>query len=263
MNSNFQTSNNIFEFGFNRDYLKEMDCSFKTNEVVFNFPENNNIFESLKFEEFQSPKAIMDVDKDLFAFESEQDEFESLNCFNYEGSPSDSLNNVSNNQRAKKVNSSNTHPSLSIINQESYKKIETCDKLSIFDEDFSLEKECLDGDLNSFVEKLLNSTAVDYLKDLGIEVDEKTAQLLTLNKRKRKTKNQLKLLEVEYEKTQKWSKSFMKVLGDRLGMTVSSIYKWHWDQRSKTEKPVGANLTKKIRISSMSNSSAIKRVRTE
>lgn len=205
----------------------------------------------------------MNINKDLFAFESEQDEFESLNCFDYESSPSDSLNNNSNSQRSKKANFSNTDPSLSINNQESYRKIETCDKLIIFDEDFSLEKECLDGDLNSFVEKLLNSTAVDYLKDQGIEVDEKTAHLLTLNKRKRKTKDQLKLLEIEYEKTQTWSKSFMKVLSERLGMSVSSIYKWHWDQRSKTEKPVEVNSIKNVRISSMPKSFSHKRVRTE
>ena len=93
--------------------------------------------------------------------------------------------------------------------------------------------ECANGDLNLFVEKLLNSTGIDNLKEQGIEVDEPTKKLLTVNKRKRKTKKQVEYLQKEYNKNPNWSKEYMQKLADELNMTASSIYKWHWDQKNK------------------------------
>jgi hypothetical protein len=262
INNNFQTSYNIFEFEYNRDYLKDMDNAFKSNEMIFNFPENNNmICESFKHEYVHTSGFITETKKDLFEFE--QDEFDSMNYFNNESSPFDSLYNMASTQRPQNKNARSTDPSLSLIDQESCKKIDTCDKTSEIDEEFNLEKECLDGDLNSYVAKLLNSTAVDYLKEQGVEVDEKTAQLLTIKKRKRKTKAQVKQLEIEYEMNQDWSKCFMEVLGEKLNMCVSTIYKWHWDQISKIEKPIEINRPKTIRLSSMPKSSSNKRMKTK
>jgi hypothetical protein len=264
MNNIIQTSYNIFEFDYNRDYLKDMENAFKSNEMIFNFPENNNvIYESFKHEYVHISGVIMEPKKDLFEFKSEQDEFDSINYFNNVSSPFDSFYNMASTQRPQKENATNTDPSLSLIDQESCKKVDTCDKTSEIDEEFSLKKECLDGDLNSYVAKLLNSTAVDYLKEQGIEVDEKTAQLLTIKKRKRKTKAQVKQLEIEYEMNQDWSKSFMKALGEKLNMCVSTIYKWHWDQISKIEKPIEINRPKTIRLSSMPKSFSNKRVKAE
>lgn len=96
--------------------------------------------------------------------------------------------------------------------------------------------ECLNGDLNLFVEKLLNANPVEELRDQGVQIDDKTVELLTVNKRRRKTKAQIEILEKEYALNQDWDKAFMKVIGKRLGMSESSVYKWHWDQKHKGNK---------------------------
>lgn len=107
------------------------------------------------------------------------------------------------------------------------------------------KQECEFGDLNIFVEKLLNSTTAEYLKDQGIEVDDETIQKLSINKRKRKTKKQKELLDAEYTKNPNWSKSFMKNLAYELSISLSSIYKWHWDQRHKDEELAQTKSSKK------------------
>lgn len=110
------------------------------------------------------------------------------------------------------------------------------DKDSQIDESSKIYCESISGDLNIFVEKLLNSTAADYLKDQGIEVDDKTMQMLSINKRKRKTKNQIELLEAEYQRNPDWDKQFMQVLAHKLNMSPAAIYKWHWDQNHKSSE---------------------------
>jgi hypothetical protein len=106
------------------------------------------------------------------------------------------------------------------------------------------EYECKYGDLNAFVDKLLSSNPAEHFKEQGIDVDDETIQKLSINKRKRKTKKQKELLENEYRKNPDWSKSFMQGLADQLGMSLSSIYKWHWDQRNKVDGDSTTNSSK-------------------
>lgn len=51
--------------------------------------------------------------------------------------------------------------------------------------------------------------------------------------KKRKSKEQLKALEVEFAKNDDWSKEFMNELAKKLKLDASQVYKWHWDQISK------------------------------
>lgn len=37
----------------------------------------------------------------------------------------------------------------------------------------------------------------------------------------------------EYNKNSNWSKSFIKELAKKLGLTSTQVYKWNWDQRKK------------------------------
>lgn len=37
----------------------------------------------------------------------------------------------------------------------------------------------------------------------------------------------------EYNKNSTWSKSYIKELAKRLGLTATQVYKWNWDQRKK------------------------------
>ena len=258
INYNFSNKENIFEYGLGRDYLKEMAPSPKPNEFSFNFPEQNMFAEPCNFNEMQSPRSFRDFSEDLFAFESQQSEFESLNCLNLNNSPSEEASNMDNSDKtkAKSKTKSDTQLSVDFNNEGDFcKNIDTIsDRNNEEHVDPEFAKECESGDLNLFVEKLLNSTAVDYLKDQGIEVDDKTAQLLSIKKRKRKTKTQIQLLENEYKENPDWSKSFMQSLGAKLGMSASSIYKWHWDQRHKNDKPLD-NKKRKVRLSSMPSKS--------
>lgn len=48
-------------------------------------------------------------------------------------------------------------------------------------------------------------------------------------KRRRKNKEQVKVLAVEYDKNPKWTRPFMKELAKRTGLKPSQVYKWNWD----------------------------------
>ncbi len=250
MNNNYNSKNNFYEFSMGGDYLKEMDCN-KSGEIFFNFPEENMFSDPFKFDE-NAPK--MDFTDELFAFGSQQSDFESLNGFKMNDTPYEEGNSSesgSEKTKDKSKTKSETHLSHVDSNEEdSCKKIKTLIEKEDEEDNAEVASEAIEGDLNIFVEKLLNSTAVDYLKDQGIEVDDKTAQMLSVKKRKRKTKGQIQLLEAEYKQNPDWTKPFMQALGQKLGMSASSIYKWHWDQRHKNEKPCEEK-AKKLRLSSM------------
>jgi Homeodomain len=51
--------------------------------------------------------------------------------------------------------------------------------------------------------------------------------------RKKKTKEQTKLLENEYLKNPNWTRAYMKVLTTKIGLSQGQIYKWHWDQKKR------------------------------
>lgn len=51
--------------------------------------------------------------------------------------------------------------------------------------------------------------------------------------KKRKTKEQIKQLEIEFAKNDDWTKDFMNKIAQKLNLEPSQVYKWHWDQISK------------------------------
>ena len=52
-------------------------------------------------------------------------------------------------------------------------------------------------------------------------------------KRRRKNKEQVLVLQNEYSRSQNWSRQFMKELAKATGLKTAQVYKWHWDQRKK------------------------------
>eukprot|EP00347_Sterkiella_histriomuscorum_P001796 403370646 len=84
------------------------------------------------------------------------------------------------------------------------------------------------------------------------------------NKR-RKNKDQVKILQNEYSKQNNWTRPFMNDLAKRTGLKRSQVYKWNWDQKKKeieeqkmkmqyypseifqvTDTKTGKNLTKSV-----------------
>lgn len=257
--SNFDFSfNTNFEFSMGKDYMKEDEetCP-KPSQLVFNLSEPCRFSHPFRFDEdCSSPRE--DVEQ-LHFFSAQQNDLMSLNSFSVnDDGPALSLDHTmstGNTKTGSKRTFSNTNLTLS-LSPEDEMCCEDIESLSEKDEESNeyLAKECPDGDLNLFVQKLLNSTAVDYLKDQGIEVDDKTAKLLTVNKRKRKTKNQVQLLEAEYKDSSDWSKEYMQDLAVKLNMSPASIYKWHWDQKHKKDvKPKSNKKRDQKRVSKVAS----------
>ena len=43
----------------------------------------------------------------------------------------------------------------------------------------------------------------------------------------------MKILEIEYQKNQNWSREFTKLLAHKIGLSICQVYKWNWDQKKK------------------------------
>lgn len=251
MNNNISdfTFNNNFEFGLGRDYFKdEEEACLRPPQLVLSFSESCKFTHPFRFDEdCSSPR---EDEEQLHFFSAQQNDLMSLNSFNINDGPALTLDHTLSTGKTKpnsKRTCSNTNLSLSCAPEEEI----YCKEISQFtdkeaDECANIVEECANKDLNQVVDKLLTSTAVDYLKDQGIEVDDQTAQMLSVNKRKRKTKSQIQFLEAEYAKNSEWTKEYMKKLAEGMNISPSSIYKWHWDQKNKRDaKP--ARVTKKTR----------------
>jgi hypothetical protein len=52
-------------------------------------------------------------------------------------------------------------------------------------------------------------------------------------KRRRKNKDQVKILQNEYLKNPAWDRAYMKELAKKTGLKPSQVYKWNWDQKKK------------------------------
>lgn len=103
-------------------------------------------------------------------------------------------------------------------------------------ESMSFETSSIDFDsldLNEYVEQIINAKPIQGLIEEGVEIDSETLAQLQMNKRKRKSKDQLDALMVEYRKNPSWTKDDMKMLAAKLGMSLSQVYKWQWDQKKK------------------------------
>ena len=104
-------------------------------------------------------------------------------------------------------------------------------------ETFQSDINALDSDdLNKEVERIINSKPIESLLEEGILIDDNVIAELSVNKRRRKTKEQIKLLMEEYSRFQNWDKQDMDEIAGRLHMSFAQVYKWHWDQKKKSEK---------------------------
>jgi hypothetical protein len=56
----------------------------------------------------------------------------------------------------------------------------------------------------------------------------------SIHRRKRKNKDQIKILENEFEKDANWSREKMAYLSMKIGLSEGQIYKWNWDHRKKS-----------------------------
>jgi len=57
-----------------------------------------------------------------------------------------------------------------------------------------------------------------------------------IRKRRRKSAQQLKVLKVEFEKCQNWTKDQITQISNLTGLTESQVYKWCWDQKKKIDE---------------------------
>lgn len=63
--------------------------------------------------------------------------------------------------------------------------------------------------------------------------DSSDRQISDEEKRRRKNKEQVEILQNEYVRTANWTRGFMKELAKRTGLKSSQVYKWNWDQKKK------------------------------
>jgi hypothetical protein len=265
---NYSEENIDFDYSYGDQYGKDSQADFISSRMDFNqyndmvFGDQVNCFftNQAKFEpefELKNPQASVN-DKVNFEFNwNSQIHFESFNeiandkrCNSVDAKkPTEEVIEKNENKSNPSRACSDTNISVSLNHEDEHN--DECDSLSnsefVSDElSPEFEYECKHGDLNVYVEKLLSSNPAEYFKEQGIEVDEETMQKLSVNKRKRKTKAQKELLDAEYRKNQDWSKNFMQTLAKQLGMSPSSIYKWHWDQKNKDENETSTVSTKKV-----------------
>ena len=77
------------------------------------------------------------------------------------------------------------------------------------------------SDLNEQVEALLKKPRCE----IGNERE--------IKRRQRKNKDQLKVLDIEFQKNPHWDREYIRVMAQKLGLRECQIYKWHWDQIKK------------------------------
>lgn len=106
---------------------------------------------------------------------------------------------------------------------------ESSDSLPTIDSQIDFDK----LDLNEYVDQIINAKPIEGLIEEGVEIDSETLAQLQMNKRKRKSKEQIEQLMVEYERNPSWTKDDMKNLASEIGMSLSQVYKWQWDQKKK------------------------------
>ena len=54
-----------------------------------------------------------------------------------------------------------------------------------------------------------------------------------IRKRMRKTQNQLRLLNEEFESNPHWTKETLLRIAERTSLTEAQVYKWGWDMKRK------------------------------
>jgi hypothetical protein len=54
-----------------------------------------------------------------------------------------------------------------------------------------------------------------------------------IRRRKRKTSEQLRSLNNQFDSNPHWSKETLQLVSKRTGLTEGQVYKWGWDQKRK------------------------------
>ena len=60
-------------------------------------------------------------------------------------------------------------------------------------------------------------------------------EVVEVRKRRRKSAQQLKILKIEFDKSQNWTKEQITKISKMTDLTESQVYKWCWDQKKKFE----------------------------
>lgn len=67
----------------------------------------------------------------------------------------------------------------------------------------------------------------------GFQVSKRSSRKRTVKRRKRKSTDQLRTLQVEFDKTADWGKDLVSYLAHLTGLSEAQVYKWGWDQKKK------------------------------
>ncbi len=69
----------------------------------------------------------------------------------------------------------------------------------------------------------------------GFHVSKRSSRKRTIKRRKRKSMNQLRTLQEEFEKRSDWGKELVSYLANTTGLSEAQVYKWGWDQKKKQQ----------------------------
>mmetsp|Transcript_12339 Transcript_12339/g.8985 ORF Transcript_12339/g.8985 Transcript_12339/m.8985 type:complete len:170 (+) Transcript_12339:472-981(+) len=72
----------------------------------------------------------------------------------------------------------------------------------------------------------------------GLKMESRSRLEPNAPKRFRKSKDHLRLLEIEFKKDQDWSKEKILKLAKFLNLKPGQIYKWHWDRKFSYDKKI-------------------------
>jgi hypothetical protein len=81
-------------------------------------------------------------------------------------------------------------------------------------------------------QKGYNSAVLDCL-DISTKEESDDESHDIIRKKQKKSRNQICSLKAEYKRRPNWNKRSMKKLAKDLSLSLSQVYKWHWDQINK------------------------------
>jgi len=108
--------------------------------------------------------------------------------------------------------------------------------MSVYSDDVS-DHEAIDENIQSFInneqKKIRNQPNI--IKEVDFIVFQPLIDPYTglegLQSRHRLSKEQIKYLEIEFEKNPYWDKAHQKKIAARLNFSLSKVYKWNYDQK--------------------------------
>jgi len=65
------------------------------------------------------------------------------------------------------------------------------------------------------------------------------------NSYKRLSRQQTKILELQFEKNSEWKSDYIKKLAKRLGLDYQKVYKWSWQHKQKAARAANKKLPEK------------------